>query len=230
MALLLLVLVAVVIVVPLCVGRQILRRRGRPLVAPSILALASGGYLLYAARIFPKLLTPYIHGAHGLPGTRLSNPGQVIANLATVAWELTQRWVAPWGQGVPSVSVSSAQTFVDDSVLLATFTFGIALALLIRRVELPPTLVRLVLPTVALLSTCTGVFFFAYLAWSAFGGPSNDEYFFPESRWLGVVYLVLLGLVPLLVVRLRLLARNGRPLRQRNHIEIINSTGSNPTT
>jgi hypothetical protein len=103
------------------------------------------------------------------------------------------------------------------------FAFGVAIALLIRRVELPRVIARLVFPTVTLLSTFTGVFFITYLAWSAFGGPSNYEYFFPESPWLGVVYLILLALVPLLVVRSGLLARRSQPRRQRNHIEIISS-------
>jgi hypothetical protein len=224
MAFLLLVLAAVVIVVVFCVARQILRGRARRLVGPSLLALASGGLLLYAGRIVPTLLTPYIHGAHGFPATRLSDPGQVIANLATVTWELTQRWVAPWNQGVPSIA--NTHTIVDNSVPLAMFAFGIALAMLIRRVELPRVSERLVFPAVALLGTFTALFFLAYMAWSAFGGPSNFEYFFPESRWLGQVYLVLLGLVPLLAVRSGLLARRYQPRHKPNHIEIISSGGT----
>lgn len=109
------------------------------------------------------------------------------------------------------------------------FVFGIAIALLIRRVELPPLGARLVFPAVAALSTLTGMYFIAYIAWSAFGGPSNFEYFFPESRWLGVVYLVLLGLVPTLAVRSGLLVRQARPRGQRNHIEIVSSRGTSST-
>jgi hypothetical protein len=221
MAFLLLVLAATVIVVACCVARQILRGRARRLAGPSLLALTSGGFLLYAGRMFPSLLAPYIHGAHGLPGTRLSDPGQDIANLATVTWELTQRWVAPWHQGISTTS--GIQAIVDNFVPVAMFALGIALAMLIRRVELPRVAARLVFPAVALLSTLTAVFFLAYMAWSAFGGPSNFEYFAPESRWLGQTYLVLLGLVPLLAIRSGLLARRYRPRRQLNHIEIIDS-------
>jgi len=84
----------------------------------------------------------------------------------------------------------------------------------------------MVFPAVAALGTLTGLFFIAYMAWSAFGGPSNFEYFFPESPWLGVVYLVLLGLVPLLAVRSALLVRRTIPRGRRNHIEIVNSRGA----
>jgi len=224
MGFLLLVLAAVVSVVVLCAARQIVRGRARRLIGPSLLASVSGVFLLYAARIFPSLLAPYIHGAHGFPGTRLSDPGQVIANLATVTWELTQRWVAPWNQGISPLP--TAQSIIDDCVPLAMFAFGIALAMLIRRVELPRVSQRLVFPAVVLQSTLAAVFFLAYMAWSVFGGPSNFEYFFPESRWLGQVYLVLLGLVPLLAVRSGLLARRYQPQRKPNHIEIIGSGGT----
>jgi hypothetical protein len=152
----------------------------------------------------------------------LSHPGTVITNLAQVTWEVTQGWVAAWRQGGPPIS--TIQTVVNDSVPLAMFIFGVALALLIRRVELPSSSERLMSATVALLGTVTGVFFVAYLAWSGFGGPSNYEYFFPETRWLGIVYLILLALIPLLVVRSGLLVRRNQPHRQRNHIEIISST------
>ena len=221
MGLLMVVLAAVVLSVAICVARQILRGRAGRLVGPSILAVASGAFLLYVARAFPSFLSPYIHGADGFRVMSLSHPGQTIANLAQITWELTQRWVAPWNQGIPGIS--TIQTVVDDCVPLAMFAFGVAIALLIRRVELPRVSARLVFPTVALLGTFTGVFFVAYIAWSAFGGPSNYEYFFPESPWLGVVYLILLALVPLLVIRSGLLARRNQPRRQRNYIEIVSS-------
>jgi NADH:ubiquinone oxidoreductase subunit 3 (subunit A) len=224
MALLLLALPAVVIVVVLSAARQILRGRGRSLLGPSLLALVSGGFLLYAARLLPRLFSIYIHGAHGFPGTRLSDPGQVIANLASITWDLTLRWVAPWNQGIPPLSTT--QTIVDDSVLLAMFAFGIAVALLIRRVELPPVGARLVFPAVTAIGALTGLFFIAYMAWSAFGGTSNFEYFFPESPWLGVVYLVLLGLVPLLALRSALIVRRADPGDRRIHLEIVDSRGA----
>ena len=75
--------------------------------------------------------------------------------------------------------------------------------------------------TVALLGTLTGAFFVAYIAWSAVGGPSDYEYFFPETRWLGIVYLVFLAFVPLLVIRSGLLA--WRQELQDEDIEIVNS-------
>jgi hypothetical protein len=221
------VLAAVVLAVAVLVALQILRGRARRLTVPSIVALASAGFLLYAARIFPNLLAPYMDGAHGLHGMALSHPGTVITNLAQVTWELTQRWVAPWSQ-IPSQS--TIQTVIDDCVPLAMFAFGIAIALLIRRIELPTKIARLVFPTVALLSVLSGVYFIAYLAWSVFGGPSSYEYFFPERRWLGIVYLILLALVPLLAGRSVFLARRNQPRRQHNHIEIIGSTGANSIT
>jgi hypothetical protein len=223
MGLLLVVLVAIVLTIAVSVARQIVHGNARPLVGPSVLAIVSGGFLLYVARFFPRMLAQYIHGAHGFQGIRLSRPGQFVSALAQITWELTQRWVAAWNQGIPSAS--TIQTVVNDCVPIVMFVFGVALALLIRRVELPRIGARLVFSTMALLGWLIGVFFVAYLAWSAFGGPSNYEYFFPESRWLGVVYLIFLALVPVLVVRSTLLARKNQPRRQRNHIEIVSSRG-----
>jgi hypothetical protein len=221
LALLLLVLATVVVIVVLCVGRQILRGRVRGLVGPSILAVVSGSILLYSARWFPTMLGRYFRGDHGVPGMRLSHPGQVISNVAQIVWELTQRWVAPWGQG--GIGLSTWQTVQDDCVPLAMFAFGVALALLIRRIDLPHMVARLVFPTAGLLGFFTAVYFVAYLAWSIFGGPSNYEYFFPESPWLGVVYLVLLALVPLLVWRSVVLSRRSERRSRINYIEILNS-------
>lgn len=223
MGLLLVVLVAIVLTIAVSVARQIVHGHARPLVGPSVLAIVSGGFLLYVARFFPRMLAQYIHGAHGFQGIRLSRPGQFVSALAQITWELTQRWVAAWNQGIPSTS--TIQTVVNDCVPIVMFVFGVALALLIRRVELPRIGARLVFSTLVLLGGLIGVFFVAYLAWSAFGGPSNYEYFFPESRWLGVVYLIFLALLPVLVVRSTLLARKYQPRRQRNHIEIVSSRG-----
>lgn len=221
MGLLVLILAIVVLAVAVLVARQILRGRARNLVGPSILAVASGGFLLYEGRILPRLLAPYIHHTHGLHGMSLSQPGTVITNLAQVIWELTQRWVAPWGQG--PIGQSTIQTTVDDCIPLAMLIFGIALALLIRRVEFPQVIERFVFSTVALLGALTGAFFVAYIAWSAVGGPSDNEYFFPEARWLGIVYLILLAIIPLLVIRSGVLARRHESSQRRNHIEIVNS-------
>lgn len=219
-AIMLLVLAIVVIIVVASVVRQFIRGRGGRLVVPSILAAVSGAFLMYEARLLPTFLSQYIHGEHGRSGMSLSRPGQAIANLAQISWMLTQRWVAPWGQR--PIGLSGVQTILDDCVPLVMFAFGVAMALLIRRVELPRACSRLVFPTLTLLTTFTGGFFVAYLAWSAFGGPSNYEYFFPEVRWLGIVYLVFLGLVPLFVVLTAVKSRNREPRRLLNHIEILN--------
>jgi hypothetical protein len=99
------------------------------------------------------------------------------------------------------------QTVVNDLVPLAVLVFGVAIALLLRRVELPRNSERLGSATVALLGTLTGVFFITYLVWSAVGGPSGAEYFFPESPRLGIAYLVFLALAALLVARSGFLTR-----------------------
>jgi hypothetical protein len=218
--LVLLVLAAIVIVVVTCVVRQIFRGQARPLVVPSTIAVVTGGFLLYEARFFPRLISPYIHGAHGFQGMSLSRPGQLIANLAQVVWETTQRWVDFWNPGYGPIS--PIQTVVNDCVPLAMFVFGVAIALLIRRVEIPQWIARLVFPTVALLGALSGAYFVAYVGWNLFGGPSNYDFFF-RDKWLGIVYLVLLGLVPLLVIRSGLLARRSQPSSQRNQIEIVGS-------
>ena len=220
-ALMLLVLAIVVIVVVASVVRQFFRGRGGHLVIPSILAVVSGAYLLYAARLLPTFLSQYIHGVHGQSGMSFSRPGQAIANFAEIVWMLTQRWVAPWGQG--PIQLSGIQTVFDDCVPLVMLIFGIAICLLLRRVELPRASARLVLPTVALLGTFTGGFFIAYLVWSGVSGPSDYEYFFPEAQWLGIVYLVLMGLVPLLVGCSAVLSRRAKPRSSLNHIEILSS-------
>jgi hypothetical protein len=210
-SLLLMVLVVVVLIVGFCVVRQITRRRARPLVGPSIFAVVSGGFLLYSARWVPRELDAYIRGgAHGagFPGIRLSHPGAVIKALAQITWELTQRWVAIWGQGAPRTPVG--QVVMNDLAPLAVLVFGVAIALLVRRVELPPFAERLGSATVVLLGVLAGVFFISYLAWSVVGGPSGAEYWFPESRWLGVTYLVLLALVVVVVGRVGVLMLRNR--------------------
>jgi hypothetical protein len=189
-------------------------------MVPSTIAVVTGGFLLYEARFFPRYLFPYIHGAHGFQGMSLSRPGQLIANLAQVTWMTTQRWVDFWNPGI--TPLSTIQRVVDDCVPLAMFVFGVAIALLIRRVEIPQRIARLVFPTVALLGALSGVYFVAYVGWNVFGGPSNYDFFF-RDKWLGIVYLVILGLVPLLVIRSGLLARRSQPSSQRSQIEIVGS-------
>jgi len=221
MALLLVVLVAIVLTIAVSVVRQVVRGRASRLVAPSVLAVVSGGFLLYVARSLPRLLGAYSHLRQG--GVRWTHLGSTVYAFAEITWELTQRWVTPWNQG--GMGVPAVQVVMNDCVPIAMFVFGVALALLIRRVELPRIGARLVFSTLALLGGLMGVFLVAYLTWSVVGGPSNYEYFFPESQWLGVVYLIILALVPVLVVRSTLLARRHQSRRQRNRIEIINAEG-----
>jgi len=221
MGLLLVALMAIALMIAVSVVRQIVRGRVRPLVVPSFLAAVSGGFLLYVARSLPRMLGAYSHLRQG--GVRWTHLGSTVYALAEITWELTQRWVTPWNQG--GMGVSSVQVVMNDCVPIAMFVFGVALALLLRRVELPRIGARLVFPALTLLGGLMGVFFVAYLAWSTVGGPSNYEYFFPESQWLGVVYLIVLALVPVLVVSSTFLANKYQPRGQRNHIEIVSSRG-----
>jgi hypothetical protein len=202
--LLLVVLVAIVLTLALYVVRQIVRGHARPLVVPSILATGSGAFLLYAARFFPSMLGAYIrgggaHGGPGFPGIRLSHPGQLIQALATITWEMTQSWVTLLSRGI-------MQSVVDELVPLAVLVFGVAIALLVRRVEMPRIGERLCSAIVVLLGSLAGAYFIASVVWFTVGGPAGDEYFWPESRWLGVTYLVLLALVAVLVGRIGMLA------------------------
>jgi hypothetical protein len=219
-ALIVLILAAIVVAMVICAVRQMIRGRGRRLVVPLALAAGSGALLLYAARYVPRFLSPYIHGAHGLQGMSLSRPGQLIANLAQVTWQTTQQWVDPWNR--VTAPISTVQGLVDDFVPIALFVFGVAIALLIRRVEIPQGIARLAFPVLAFLGALTGVFFVAYLAWNLFGGPSNFDLFFRDS-WLGIVYRILLGVVALLVGRSAMVATGSRPRTSRNQIDIVSS-------
>lgn len=208
--LLLLVLVTIVLTVALYVVRQIVRGHARPLMVPSILATGSGAFLLYAARFFPSMLAAYVrgggaHGGPGFPGIRLSHPGQLIQALATITWELTQSWVTLLSRG--TYGTPTMQSVVNELVPLAMLVFGVAIALLVRKVEMPRISERLGATIVLLLGSLAGAYFVASVVWLTVGGPSGDEYFWPESRWLGVTYLVFLALVAVLLGRSGLLAR-----------------------
>lgn len=213
-------LVVVVVTVAVYAVRQMFHGRARGLVTPAALAVISGGFLLYCAQDFPRYLLQYIRGANGISGMSLSRPGQLIANLAQVIRMTAERWIDPWNPGV--APLSSLQRVEDDCVLLAMFVFGLAIALLIRRVEFPPRVARLFTPAVALLGALSAVYFLAYVAWNLFGGRSNFNFWFRDS-WLGIVYLVLLGLVPLVVGRAVMLSKKSKPRSSRNHIEILSS-------
>lgn len=207
-AMLVLVLVALVLTVAICVVRQFVRGHARPLVGPSILAGGSGAFLLYAARWLPTMLVQYARGAHGVPGVRLSHPGQVIEALAEITWALTQKWIAIWDQGTSRTP--TVQALVNDFVPLGVLVFGIAIALLMRRVELPPSAERFGSATVALLGTLAATFLVGYVVWIAVGGQSQVQPFAPEGTEAGVGYLVFLALAVVLIERSRLLARRVR--------------------
>jgi hypothetical protein len=200
-AALVVVLVAIVLIVAVSVVRQIAHGRSRPLVGPSIFMVVSGALLIYAARWLPRMIVTY--GRLRPNGFRWSHPGPAIYGLAQITWDLTQKWIALWNQGIPSTH--NIQTVVNDVVPLAIVVFGVAIALLVRRVELPHFGTRLGFITVALLGTGTGVFIISYLVWSAVSGPAGFEYFFPESPWLGVTYLVFMAVAAVLVARVGLL-------------------------
>lgn len=203
--LLMVVLLVIVLLVMYCAARQMIRGRARGLVGSSILALASGGFLLYVARSVPSQLARYVHGAAGFPGIRWSHPGQVVQALAQITWDNMERWIGPWHQGMPRVSV--IQSVVNDGVPVAAVVFGVAIALLLRKVDLPRQVNRLVWYSVIVLGSLITVFFIAYIVWSFVGGSVGGEYFSPESAWLGVTYLVFMPLAGVLVARTGLLAR-----------------------
>jgi hypothetical protein len=205
--LMLVVLVAIVLTVVVSAARQIRHGRARALAGPSILAAASGAFLLYSVRWVPTELYRYVHGYHGRPGIGWSQPGPAIAALGQTAWGMTQQWVALWNEpfGNPTSYI-----MMSDLVPIALLLFGIAIALLVRRVELPRLAERLGTTIVTLLGTLTGVFLVTYVVWLEVDGPSGNESFWPEGARAGGVYLVLLGLVSILVGRTRWLARSNR--------------------
>jgi hypothetical protein len=160
------------------------------------------------------MLVAYGHLRQG--GFRWTHPGPAIYGVAQITWELTQKWIALWNQGIPTTN--NIQTIVNDVVPLAILIFGAAIAVLVRRVELPQVATRLGLVSVALLGTVTAAFILSYLVWSAVSGPADYEYFFPESPWLGVTYLVFIALVSVLMARVTyMMSRIGRsPLMSQN--------------
>jgi hypothetical protein len=206
--LLVVVLALMVLVVAVCVLRQIILGRARGLWGPSILAVGSGAFLLFATHHVPVMITQYVHGAHGFKGVRLSHPGQVIKALAQVTWEVTQNWVAIWNQNLPGPG--KVQVIVDDLLPLALVAFGVAFALLVRRVELPHVSERLTRSIVISLGALTGVFLITYIVWSVIGGLSGAETYSPESPWLGIAYFVYLAFVVVLTGRCSLLAAKPR--------------------
>jgi len=208
--LLLLVLMAIVLAVAVSSARQIRRKRARPLVGPSLLAVGSGAFILYAARWLPMELVQYTHSPHGRPGIQWSHPGRTIAALAQSTWDLTQTWVSLWTQRMYGVPTS--QIIVNDLLPIALLVLGIAIAVLLRRVELPLIGERVGSAVVALLGVLLGTFLVAFFVWFTVGGPSGSTVFVTEGPSAGKAYLIFLVLVAVLV------GRSGVRLARRNHL------------
>jgi hypothetical protein len=223
-AILVVVLVAMVLTIIYFAVRQLVRGRARPLLWPSIFAVGSGALLYYSVRWLPRLLEGYSHLRQG--GLRWTHLGSTIYAFSEITWMLTQRWVDLWGQG--GTSTPDLQDFVNDLVPLATLVFGVSIALLVRRVELPRFNARLGQAIVALLGSLIAVFVLTYLVWLTAGGPMGTDYFVPEGTQAGVIYLIFLGLIAALVVRSGLVVRGSETRQQRNHME-IRETKSDPT-
>ena len=105
---------------------------------------------------------------------------------------------------------------------LAVLVFAVAMAFLVRRVELPRFGERLGSVTVVLLSILSGVFLLTLVVWLTAGGPIYAA--FGETGNIGgVAYLVFLVLVTVLVARSGLLARKNESRHAQGHIEIVGS-------
>jgi hypothetical protein len=206
-AFLVVVLLAMVVTVIIFAVRQVVHGRARPLLWPSIFAVISGALLLYSVRWLPRMLEGYSHMFQG--GLRWTHLGSTIYAFSQITWELTQRWVQLWGQG--ATGTPTAMIVVNDLVPVALLVFGVAIALLVRRVELPRISAQLGLATVILLGALIGVFVLTYLVWLTAGGPMGNHYFVPEGSLAGVIYLIFLALIAVLIGRSGLLAkRSGR--------------------
>jgi hypothetical protein len=215
--LLLLVLVAMVLIVLASAVRQIVRGRSRPIVGPLVFAVGSGAFLYYTVRWLPRMLAGYSHMFQG--GFRWTHPGPAAYGVAEIASFVTQPWVSMWDPGISGISTS--RTVMNDLAPLAVLVFAVAMAFLVRRVELPRISERLGSATVVLLGILSGVFLITLVVWFTVGGPSGDATFGETGNIAGVAYLVFLALVTVLVARSGLLARKNEPRQQRNLIEII---------
>jgi hypothetical protein len=196
-ALLILFLAAVVLIVVVATVRQLLQGHGRPLVGPSIFAVVSGGLIFYAVRRLPRMLAGYSHLFQG--GFRWTHPGPAMYGLAAIANDFTQPWVSMWRPGVSGGP--SMYYIMNDLVPLALLVFGVAIALLLRRVDLPPLCERFVSTTVTLIGAIIGALFITYIAWLAFGGPSDTQTFWPVGQWGDIAYLIFLAIVAVLLIR-----------------------------
>jgi hypothetical protein len=215
---LLLVLVAIVLIVLGSAARQIVRGRGRLIVTPLVFAVGSGAFLSYSVRSLPNMLARYSHMFQG--GYRWSHPGPAAYGLAVIAHQVTQPWISMWNPGISGEPTS--QAVMNQLAPLAVLVFAVAMAFLVRRVELPHIGERLGSVTVVLLGILSGVFLLSLVAWFTAGGPIYAA-FGETGNIAGVAYLVFFALVTLLVSRSGLLARKYESRYARNHIEIVGS-------
>ena len=216
--LLVLMLVSVVLVVLVSAVRQVVRGRGGPIAWPLTFALVSAGYVYYTVRWLPRALEQYSYMVQG--GYRWTHPGSAAYALADIARSITQPWISMWSPGVTGGPTS--QIVMRDLAPLAVLVFGLAMALLVRRVELPGSFKRLGSRAIALFAFLLGVFLVTDLVWFTVGGPNGEPPFWTMNKFAGIAYLILMALVLVLITRLGLLARKNEPRRhKRNHIEIV---------
>jgi hypothetical protein len=214
---LVLTLLAMVLIVVGYAVRQFVRGRGRSLAVPSVFALGSAAFIYYPVRWLPRTFAAVSHLRPS--GFRWIHPGPAAYGLAEITGFVTQPWVSMWNPGIAGVPTS--QTVLDDLAPLAVVVFAVAMALLVRRVELPQMSERLCSATVVLLGILSGVFIVTIVVWFTVGGPSDFPTFGFSGDIAGVAYLVFLALVSLFVARFGLLARRNEPRRKRNYIEIL---------
>jgi hypothetical protein len=200
--LLLIVLGFMTLIVIVCAVRQIVRGRGRPLVAPFVFAVGSGAFLYYSVRWLPNMLARYSHMFQG--GYRWTHPGPAAYGLAFIAHRVTQPWISMWDPGISGEPTS--QAVMNDLAPLAVLVFAVSMAFLVRRVELPRICERHGSVTIVLLSILSGVFLLALVAWFTAGGPMYAT-FGETGNIAGVAYLIFLAIVTVLVARSGLLAR-----------------------
>jgi hypothetical protein len=187
-------------------------------VVPSIFAVVSGAQIAYAVRRLPRMIAGYGHLFQG--GDRWIHPGSAMYGLAAIANGLTQPWVAMWNPAFSGRPISD--TIVNDLMPLAIVVFGVAIAVLLRRVDLPAVSERLATTTVTMLGILIGALLIAYVAWLEFGGPSGSQTFWPIGPVGSGVYLVFLALVAVLLTRTGIL----RSRRSRSVVVIFEENGS----
>jgi hypothetical protein len=219
--LLVLALVAIMLAVVISAVRQIVLGRGRMIMAPLGFAVGSVVYLYYTVPWVPRMVAAYSRMAQG--GYRWTHPGPAAYGLATIAHMVTQPWVSIWDPG--EVGGPTSRAVMNDLAPLAVLVFVVAMAFLVRRVELPRISERLGSATVVLLGTLCGLLLVTLLVWSTVGGPIFAT--FGETGDIGgVIYLVFFALVTVLVLRSGLIARNNESRHARNHIEIVGSSSN----